>query len=148
MIDELDWRVLRELLELRARFRDMLERALLRSSPGLPAASPSFEPPGDVWESEGEVVVEVELPGARAGDVEVRLEGSELLISGDLTREPAEGGQFLRVERSRGPFHRRVPLPADVGGEPRATLHAGVLEVRLQRAERGGGRIAVRKGTP
>ncbi len=144
MTDELDWRALRELLELRARFRETLERALLRSSPGLLASGASFEPPGDVWESEGELVVELELPGARADEIDVRLEGSTLIISGDLAREPAEGGQFLRVERPRGQFHRGVALPVDVDGEPRATLHAGVLEVRLRRAA-GARRVAVGK---
>ncbi|MGE5235917.1 MAG: Hsp20/alpha crystallin family protein [Acidobacteriota bacterium] len=130
---ELDWRAIRELAELRSRFREALERALIPVGPAVATRAVSFEPSIDVWETDSEVVVEAELPAARVESVEVRLERDTLVIAGEIPPpEPCEG-RYLRVERPRGRFHRVIQLPAGIDGRPQARLHCGVLEVRLPR---------------
>jgi HSP20 family protein len=141
-----DWQVLRELMELRTRFTSLLERVMMTPPPNVSAASSAFEPAVDVWETETGLVVEVELPGARGGEVDVRLEHNQLIVSGQLPSTPGAEGRHLCVERPRGRFHRAIPLPADVAGEPVATLSAGVLEVRLPRSGGRRRRIAVGGG--
>lgn len=141
-----DWQVLRELMELRTRFTSVLERVMMAPPPSLSSTSSAFEPAVDVWETDTELVVEVELPGARGDDVEVRLEQQQLIVSGQLTSAAGAEGRHLCVERPRGHFHRAIPLPADVAGEPAATLSAGVLEVRIPRAGGRRRRIAVAGG--
>jgi HSP20 family protein len=131
---DLDWRVIRELAELRTRFREVLERAMLPCPPAVMTSSGAFEPVADVWETEDEVVVAVELPGAVSESVAVRLEGSTLFVSGEMPAATEASGRFLRVERPRGPFHRAIPLPAGVNGKPRAFLSGGVLQVTLPRS--------------
>jgi HSP20 family protein len=121
-----DWQVLRELMELRNRFTNVLERVMMTPPPTLSSpASSAFEPAVDVWETDGEVIVEVELPGARRDDVEIRLERLQLIVSGQLPAAAGAEGRHLCVERPRGRFHRAIPLPGDVAGEPAATLSAG-----------------------
>lgn len=141
-----DWQVLRELMELRTRFTSVLERVMMTPPSTLSSASSAFEPAVDVWETDGEVVVEVELPGARGDEVEVRLERQHLIVSGQLPSAAGGEGRHLCVERPRGRFHRAIPLPGDVVGEPLATFSAGVLEVRLPRSTGRRRRIAVTGG--
>ncbi|OYV90868.1 MAG: hypothetical protein B7Z68_11215 [Acidobacteria bacterium 21-70-11] len=141
---DLDWRAVRELMALGSRLREAAERALLPASPvsvGVPAA---FEPPVNVWESEGEVTVEAELPGARSKDIDLRLEGDTLVVSGELPFESgAAPGTYLRVERPRGRFYRAVALPAEVSGTTAAALRGGVLRVTLPKAGRSRRRVAI-----
>ncbi len=139
---DLDWRAVRELMALGARLREAAERALLPASPvpvGTPAA---FEPPLNVWESEGEVIVEAEIPGARSRDIDLRLEGETLIVAGELPPESGAGA-YLRVERPRGRFYRAVALPADVSGETNATLQGGVLRVMLPKRARSRRHVAI-----
>jgi HSP20 family protein len=145
---DLDWRTVRELMALRDRLKELMELALLPDTPGVPGGAPSFECPVDVWESETEVVVEAELPGATTGNVEARLDGDSLLLTGELPA-PSEGNStFLRIERYRGPFRRVVHLPSEVDGQPVATLRAGVLQVRLPKRTSRRRRIAVAQEAP
>ena len=141
---DLDWRAVRELMALGARLREAAERALLPASPVSLGAPAAFEPPVNVWESEGEVTVEAELPGARSKDIDLRLEGETLIVAGELPPEsgPATGA-YLRVERPRGRFYRAVALPAEVSGETAAALRGGVLRVTLPKAGRSRRRVAI-----
>jgi HSP20 family protein len=138
---DLDWRVVRELMAVGERLREVVERALLPSSPVAVAQPATFEPPIDVWESDSEVIVEAELPGSRSADIELHLEGNSLMLSGKLPESSEPRGTYLRIERPRGRFHRVVALPVDVAGSPTAALRGGVLQVRLPKA--GGSRRRV-----
>jgi HSP20 family protein len=140
---DLDWRVVRELMAVGERLREVVERALLPSSPVALTRPATFEPPVDVWESETEVIVEAELPGSRSGDIDLRLESGSLVLSGGLPEKAEPKGSYLRIERPRGRFHRVVSLPVDVSGEPRATLQGGVLQVRLPKSAQTRRRVSV-----
>lgn len=142
---DLNWRTIRELALLRSRFSELLEEALMSVPAAAAQGAGPFEPPADVWEAGGEVVVEVEVPSARADDIDLRLEGDTLIISGHLPPASSAGGTFVRVERPRGKFQRVVELPVEVAGKPTARLRQGVLEVRLPSAAPSKRRIAVEK---
>jgi len=130
----LDWRLVREFMELRLRLQRELERALVTAMPAAARQAP-LAPPIDTWEDGDEFVVEAELPGARSEDIELRLDGPRLVLSGSFGAGSAGGGRFLRSERPRGQFYRAVELPDQVGGPPTATLRDGVLQVRLSRGD-------------
>lgn len=135
---ELDWQVFRELASLTQRMQALLESAFL--APSSLASPPAAFPPVDVYESEEAVVVEAELPGVAAHDLQVELENEKLVISGVLGSQNSEGEEtLLRMERPRGRFHRVIPLPSSVVPPFEATLSRGVLAVRLPKA-RGSGR--------
>jgi HSP20 family protein len=140
---DLDWRVVRELMAVGERLREVVERALLPSSPVAVTQPAAFEPPIDVWETDTELIVEAELPGSRSDDIGLRLESNSLVLSGELPDVAEPRGAYLRVERPRGRFHRTVTLPVDVAGEPRATLRGGVLQVRLPKARRAHHRVEI-----
>jgi HSP20 family protein len=141
-VSDLDWRLRRELMALRGRFRELMERAVVSSSPALSAALAN-ECPVDVWESETEVIVEAELPGASRADIQLRIEGDTLVLAGELPGASSNCGRFLHAERPCGQLRRAIKLPSPVGQEPRAVLRDGVLEVRLPKTNAGKVRIHV-----
>ena len=90
-------------------------------------------PAVDLTETGQEYVFEVDLPGLKPGEVQVRVDCDELSISGQ--RMPGhQGGKNVRVERPSGAFVRHLPLPQDADGEIHATFYDGVLELRVPRA--------------
>jgi HSP20 family protein len=94
-------------------------------------------PAVDVYEEGGELVVKAELPGLAKEEVDVRVEGDVLTISGKKEKEEkVERKDYYRFERSEGVFSRTVRLPAEVEAEKMtARLEKGVLEVRAPKAD-------------
>jgi HSP20 family protein len=93
-------------------------------------------PAMNVWE-EGEVgYVECELPGMKLQEIEVLAMGNELTIKGERKIEEPKGVTLHRRERSEGEFVRTLTLPWEIDAEHvEATLHEGVLTIKLPKAE-------------
>ena len=90
-------------------------------------------PAVDVTETAQEYVVEVDLPGLKAAEIQLRVDSNGLSISGErVPRHP--GGRRVRVERPSGAFVRQLPLPTDAHGEILAIFGDGVLELHVPRA--------------
>lgn len=92
----------------------------------------------------GEYTLDLSLPGLGPDEIEVEIEGRELVIRGTRheDEERFEDGRHLRLVRHEV-FLRRVHLPQDVdAGEVEAAVEGGVLTVRLPRlpVEEGGPR--------
>jgi HSP20 family protein len=98
----------------------------------------AFAPALDVRETEDHVRVSAELPGLSKDDVEISIEGNNMLVlSGEKKAEDEkqEGG-YYRSERYYGSFSRRVLLPSDVDFDKAdATFKNGVLTVMLPKTE-------------
>jgi HSP20 family protein len=96
-------------------------------------AGPS--PALDVWEDAERVIVEVELAGLDAEDVEVSAVGRRLSIRGERKARTAEGSEPHRRERDRGAFERILELAVDVlDDRVEASLESGVLRIVLPKA--------------
>ena len=93
----------------------------------------AFTPLLDVIEGERELVIELALPGVAPGDVVVALDddGGLTVAGARGGAAPSDGRRFLHAEQARGPFSRRLLLPAAVSGEPRVDGEHGVVRVRL-----------------
>jgi HSP20 family protein len=86
----------------------------------------------DLTETGREYVFEVDLPGLKPQEVQVRVDTDELSISGQRApRYP--GGKHMRVERPSGSFVRHLPLPPETEGETSATFCDGVLALHVPR---------------
>ena len=119
-------RVRREIDEL---FGDVLGRTAL-----APHRRAGFTPAIDVsyQEDPPQVVVNAALPGIRLEDLELEIQGRELVISGQRRPVEAEGRVFQQIEIEHGPFRRAVQLAADVVvDETRASYEDGMLRVTL-----------------
>jgi HSP20 family molecular chaperone IbpA len=86
----------------------------------------------DLFEQDGELVVEVGLPGVRSEDISVMGHGSQLLIS---ARRPHERGlrrYHLRGSRIPRQFSHEVTLPEQARMElAHASYVQGLLRVRI-----------------
>jgi HSP20 family protein len=70
-------------------------------------------PAPDIVETDSAYVIEVELPGVRREDVDVNLNGNELVVTGEVKERKREG-LFRRRTRRVGEFELRVTLPGDL----------------------------------
>ena len=125
-----DWDGTRALALLRERMNRLFDE---RQARGATAIEAPFAPPADVYATDGNFVVTVEVPGADGESIEVDAHKGELVVRG--TRHfRGEGAQYHRLERSFGHFRCSVALPdgADVTRR-RVRLEAGVLTVEIPR---------------
>jgi HSP20 family protein len=96
-------------------------------------------PAVDVFEESGQVVVKAELPGMTKEEVDVKVDGDLLTISGKKQREEkVERADYFRYERHSGAFTRTIRLPAQVElDQVTAKLEKGVLEIRAPKVTPG-----------
>src|SRR4051812_6617872 len=109
---------------------DMLARAerLHREffcSTGLAARLPTWEPPVDMLETEGAVLVLVALLSVDPDKVEAAIEGADLVVAGVRVLPPElQTAVIHRLELPQGRFERRIRLPAGrYAGVHRASVH-------------------------
>jgi HSP20 family protein len=102
---------------------------------GRPAPLPCWEPPLDVLETDREVVIIAALPGVPPGEVTVRIEGAELILSGERPL-PAflSTARIHRMELPQGRFERRVALPRGLYHSPSVQVADGCLMISLRKA--------------
>ena len=101
---------------------------------------PVWEPPVDVLETSGEVIVLVALPGVEAASVEVSLEGGVLFFSGNRTfPKHMDAAVIHRLELPQGRFERHVPLPPGRYSAARRSASDGCLTIVLEKLGAQGG---------
>lgn len=123
------------------RIRERMEQAWRQviGPPGAPRfCSPIIEPSVDVYETDDEVVVAVELAGISDAEVELEVDGKTLVLRGE--RRPPSGRPrrlYSQMEICHGPFQRELLLPADVDPDAaRVSYNAGMLEIVLPKVGR------------
>jgi HSP20 family protein len=119
------------------------------AAPLAPAVAPVWVPPVDIEETQDSYILEMDLPGVKAEDVNIELrDGNELRISGQY-RARERTGTMRRENRRGGDFEYDVILPGDINPDQvEATLEDGVLMLRMGKAQGGQARrIQVRGGT-
>src|SRR5258706_5645676 len=93
----------------------------------------AFAPPVDVYEDEHNITLKIEVPGIDERDIDVRIEGNTLTVSGERKFENEEKEEnFRRIERHYGSFSRSFTLPSTVDTEKvEASYENGVLKIKL-----------------
>jgi HSP20 family protein len=99
---------------------------------------------GDAYE------IDIELPGVKADDVNVSMDGDSLTVSGKKHSERTEEGRtFFFSEREYGAFQRTFRLPPDANTDAVSAEYSdGVLRLSVpkqKRKEASGKRIEIRK---
>jgi HSP20 family protein len=130
---------LKELLAVQQRMNRLFESALARTDFDAQEGVDVWTPVSDVHTNPHSMLICLELPGLTQEQIDLRLSGDDLIVSGE--RRMAGGGpgeQYHRVERSYGKFSRRFRLPSAVDrGSIDASYRDGVLRVRLQKKAQG-----------
>jgi HSP20 family protein len=140
---------LEELARMQERINGLFEQAMLATDPrerdgGLPG---TWTPTVDLVETADAYHVFAELPGVRREDIDFQVEERRLDLTGH--RQPfTENPNFLRMERSYGPFRRSFELGAAVdAGAASAQFALGVLCLRLPKSA-GDGKQAGKQAGP
>lgn len=131
------WRERREIDRLRGEI-DRLFRDFFDMGPfGLPFQGGELVPAVDLSETDKEIVVNAEIPGMNANDIDISLNGRVLTIKGEKRQDQEEKEKdFHRLERRYGSFSRSFELPVDVDVEEvKASYKNGVLNLTLPKAK-------------
>jgi HSP20 family protein len=104
--------------------------------PAFAARSPAV----NVYEKEGQYVIEAELPGVSEKDLKLELKNGLLTLSTEKKEEKGDkdkAGKWIHRERRESYFSRSFELPDNADGDKiDATFKDGLLTVRLpQKAE-------------
>jgi len=129
-------------------FADELRRVFLElgRAYGPDALTGECSPAIDVFETDDQLEIVMDLPGVDAQAVRVAIKGSAVLIAGEKAPRRGRGdSSFHLVERGFGRFARIVRMAAACdAGNARATLQDGELRISLPKiAERRGRALRV-----
>ena len=94
-------------------------------------------PAVDVKESDTGWTFYADLPGIKADDIDVQVEGDSLVISAKHSSEVKNSGeQYVHTERHAGSYQRRFALPPTADTESVSAKHTdGVLEISVAKKE-------------
>lgn len=97
----------------------------------------SWAPLADIVETPDAYLIDVDLPGVKRDDVDIEIDGNQLIITGELKAKEREG-LFRRRTRRVGRFEYRTTLPRDASLDEKtieAKLVEGVLTVKIPKSE-------------
>ena len=144
------WNPLHDLMLLQDRMNRLFEdaterRARTEKSDEIETAD--WHPAADVYDTEGEYVIAIDLPGVDRSAVDIELDDEKLVIRGSRSlAQRAPDGAETKSTRPHGRFRRSFTLPSDVAEDGiQAEYKDGVLQVRLpKRGEPRGQRIQIK----
>jgi len=122
---------LEEMERMRRRLGELMEEAEVGRD-----GEEMIEPLADVQETDGEIIVTMDLPGMDKEDVDIALSSDELsVVAQRKTETGMEEGSFHQRERSYRRFERTISLPTGVkADEAHAKLESGVLKINIPKA--------------
>lgn len=91
----------------------------------------------DLTEVDGGYQIKMDVPGMKAEDINIDINGDLVTVTGERKEEKEEKGEkFHRVERQFGAFSRTVRLPFAVKEDKvDAQLKEGVLTLKLPKTD-------------
>ena len=131
------WEPFRDLLSLQERMNRMFDESYRGRQGAEDWMSGSWAPAVDIYEQNGNLVLQAEVPGLDPKDVDVRVENNVLTLRGERKLEQnVNKDNYHRVERSYGSFTRSFTLPNQVDTDKiQANYKDGVLRLTLPTRE-------------
>jgi len=123
-------------LERWSPFREMelMEQRMRRLFPALTFGTPvPVAPAADIYETDGEIVVELEVPGYEEKGLGIEVVDRTLTVKGHRASETEKQDKKLRLhERLEASFERSFELPAECDtGHLKATYGTGLLTLHV-----------------
>lgn len=97
----------------------------------------NWGPAIDIYESDDDFLVKVDLPGMEKSDIDVSIHDGTLTIKGEKKLEKDfQDKSYVRAERYQGSFTRSIDLPSEVETDKvKASYTNGVLELLIPKKE-------------
>ncbi len=92
----------------------------------------------DIYEEDGVLHYEMELPGLGKEDIDTKVKGNQLIVTGETRqRNEKEEANYIHRGRRYGKFRRTFGLPEEVKDPEKlsATFEDGVLDVSVDLSE-------------
>lgn len=113
------------------------EKKALEKTDETTWAGETYEPTVDIWESDGALVLQADVPGVKKDDVEINLDKDVLTISGRVALDEYDGLRPVYSEFGVGNFFRRFSLGETIDqAKIAADMAEGVLTVTLPKKEK------------
>jgi HSP20 family protein len=94
----------------------------------------TYLPAADIWETENEIYVKLDMPGVEKDDIEINLENDTLQIYGKMSN--SFKGRVLYSDQRTGDYHREFTLSQDLNRDTiTADMKDGVLTVKVEKSE-------------
>jgi HSP20 family molecular chaperone IbpA len=95
----------------------------------------TYTPRTDIWETDEELLLYVDMPGVAGGDIDIQFENRELRIHGKVAPRH-EGISFIYGEYGIGDFYRTFTIGETIDAEKiSADQKDGVLTLHLPKTE-------------
>jgi HSP20 family protein len=130
------WEPFRDLMAMQDRMTRLIDETLSRIWKEEVVRG-VWSPPVDILERGSEVVLKVDLPGVSQEEIDIRVEGSTLIIQGErrLIKDAPEEN-YIQIERPYGTFRRTFNIPRMIEQEEiKASYKDGVLRIVLPRKQ-------------
>jgi len=93
-------------------------------------------PPVDVIEDATGITLYADMPGVAKDRVQVRIDGDQLAIEGEIALTLAQGVEPTHAEVPRSRYHRAFTLSKELDGDKvSAEMNQGVLRLRIPKAD-------------
>ena len=92
----------------------------------------------DIYEKDGQLHYEIELPGVKKEDINARVEDNQLIIEGETRRQQeVKEENYMSMQRRYGRFQRRFIIPDEVADvdDIKAEFTDGILRISLPLSE-------------
>jgi HSP20 family protein len=130
------WEPFRDLMAMQDRMTRLIDETLSRIWKEEVVRG-VWSPPVDILERGDELVLKVDLPEVSQSEIDIRVEGSTLIIQGErrLIKDAPEEN-YIQIERPYGTFRRTFNIPRMIQqGEIKASYKDGVLRIVLPRKQ-------------
>jgi HSP20 family protein len=121
----------KQLAEMEKQMGRMLRNMSLTRMAPVPGSD--WVPATDVYETEAEIVVCMEISGLAPEDISVVAEQRQVTVTGQRRFPPIENASCIhQLEIEHGHFKRKIPLPIAVDPESTSSVYRnGYLLIRL-----------------
>jgi len=120
-------------INLQKEMERLMDDFATRKPPMVRFSPKTWEPSVDVYETENEVVILIELAGVKEDEIEVAVDNKIVTIRGD--RKDIKRGirrTYSQMEILWGPFERNISLTTNVDvSQVKAYYESGFLEIVL-----------------
>jgi HSP20 family protein len=129
------WEPFRDLISFKDRIDRLFDDAFTR--PVREEGLSSWVPPVDIYETNENIVIKVELPGLNRDDFTIEIKDNLLTLKGEKKIEKdVKEENYHRIERSYGNFQRTFSLPSNVKeSDAKAKYKDGILEIVIPKVE-------------
>ena len=133
-----DWRTQIDIMQ--QEMQRLLNHLAGSKPPQIRFSPAGWEPAIDVYETDDEIVVIVELAGVKESDIEILVDRDRFTIRGERRKAVVTSVRrmYYQMEIMSGPFARSIALPVAVDTtESKAYYADGLVEVVLPKAGKG-----------